>query len=64
MADPAAAPALGVAEPPEVGVRAVELAAALRREGVPVPTGATVAYARALAAAGTTPSGVYWSGRA
>ena len=43
---------------------AVELASALRARGVAVPTGATVAYARALAVAGTTPTGAYWAGRA
>jgi uncharacterized protein len=43
---------------------AVDLVLALRRAGVPVPTGATVVYARALAVAGATPSGAYWAGRA
>ena len=43
---------------------AVELVAALRAAGVAVPTGATVTYARALMAAGSTPSGAYWAGRA
>ena len=43
---------------------AVALASALRERGVPVPTGATVAYARALALAGGTPAGAYWAGRA
>ncbi len=43
---------------------AVELASALRERGVPVPTGATVSYARALALAGGTPTGAYWAGRA
>jgi uncharacterized protein len=43
---------------------AVALASALRERGVAVPTGATVAYARALALAGGTPAGAYWAGRA
>ena len=43
---------------------AVGLVTTLRREGVAVPTGATVTYARALTAAGATPSGTYWAGRA
>lgn len=43
---------------------AVDMAAALRRAGVAVPTGATVVYARALAAVGPSPSGAYWAGRA
>jgi hypothetical protein len=43
---------------------AVDLAGALRAAGVPVPTGATVSYARALAAVGSSPSGTYWAGRA
>jgi hypothetical protein len=43
---------------------AVALASALRERGVPVPTGATVAYARALTLAGGSPAGAYWAGRA
>ena len=31
---------------------------------MPVPTGATVAYARALTLAGGSPAGAYWAGRA
>jgi uncharacterized protein with von Willebrand factor type A (vWA) domain len=50
--------------PQHLDVTAVDVAMALRRRGVPVPTGATVVYARALVAAGTTPSGAYWAGRA
>jgi uncharacterized protein len=49
---------------PEVEETAVALASALRERGVPVPTGATVAYARALTLAGGTPAGAYWAGRA
>jgi uncharacterized protein len=49
---------------PEVDRTAVALASALRERGVPVPTGATVAYARALTLAGGTPAGAYWAGRA
>ena len=37
---------------------------ALRARDVPVPTGATVTYARALALAGSSPAGAYWAGRA
>lgn len=43
---------------------AVALVSALRERGVPVPTGATVAYGRALALAGGTAAGAYWAGRA
>jgi uncharacterized protein with von Willebrand factor type A (vWA) domain len=43
---------------------AVRFAGALRAAGVPVPTGATVTYARALAAVGESPTGAYWAGRA
>ena len=43
---------------------AVDLVVAVRRAGVAVPTGATVTYARALVAVGSTPSGAYWAGRA
>jgi uncharacterized protein len=44
---------------------AVELAAAVRAEGVPVPVDATVTLAKALAAvAGERPSALYWAGRA
>jgi uncharacterized protein len=53
-----------VPEPRGLDETAVELVVALRGRGVPVPTGATVVYARALAAAGATPSGAYWAGRA
>lgn len=54
---PAAAPT------PEVA--AVGFVAALRRAGVPIPVGATVTYTEALAEVGlSTPSGVYWAGRA
>ncbi|HET6950288.1 MAG TPA: VWA domain-containing protein [Acidimicrobiales bacterium] len=64
----AAAPGARVVAPaaPAVGLDelAVAFAGALRRTGVAVPTGATVVYARALAAAGGSPSGAYWAGRA
>jgi uncharacterized protein with von Willebrand factor type A (vWA) domain len=43
---------------------AVAFAEALRARGVAVPTDAVVTFARALAAAGTTPTGAYWAGRA
>lgn len=43
---------------------AVALARALRARGVAVPTDAAVTCARALVAAGTTPTGAYWAGRA
>lgn len=43
---------------------AVDLVIAVRAAGVTVPTGATVTYARALTAAGSTPAGAYWAGRA
>jgi uncharacterized protein len=43
---------------------AVGFVRTLRGRGVDVPPGATVVYARALAAAGATPSGAYWAGRA
>jgi uncharacterized protein with von Willebrand factor type A (vWA) domain len=43
---------------------AVRFAGALRTAGVPVPTGATVTYAQALAAVGASPKGAYWAGRA
>jgi uncharacterized protein with von Willebrand factor type A (vWA) domain len=43
---------------------AVGLVDALRRAGVAVPTGATVVYARALVAVGSSPVGAYWAGRA
>ena len=43
---------------------AVALAVALRDRGVAVPTDAVVTCARALAAAGTTPTGAYWAARA
>ncbi|HEX6417324.1 MAG TPA: VWA domain-containing protein [Acidimicrobiales bacterium] len=43
---------------------AVDMARVLRRDGVPVPTGATVLYARALAVAGSSAGGAYWAGRA
>ena len=43
---------------------AVALVAALRARGVPVPTGATVTYARALTLAGSAAAGAYWAGRA
>lgn len=43
---------------------AVAMAAALRRAGVAVPTGATVTFGRALAAVGGTAGGAYWAGRA
>ena len=43
---------------------AVRFAGALRAAGVPVPTGATVTYAQALAAVGASPTGAYWAGRA
>ena len=43
---------------------AVEVVTALRRSGVTVPTGSTVAYARALGAVGASARGVYWAGRA
>ncbi len=49
---------------PALDQTAVDLVTAVRAAGVAVPTGATVTYARALAAAGATPSGVYWAGRA
>jgi uncharacterized protein len=49
---------------PELDELAVAFVLALRREGVPVPTGATVVYARALAAVGSSPGGTYWAGRA
>lgn len=51
------------AEPP-LDRTAVDLVIAVRAAGVAVPTGATVTYARALTAAGSTPSGAYWAGRA
>jgi uncharacterized protein with von Willebrand factor type A (vWA) domain len=50
--------------PDGVDELAVEFVVALRRAGVEVPTGATVAYARALALAGSSPVGAYWAGRA
>ena len=43
---------------------AVRFAGALRAAGIAVPPGATVVYARALAAAGATPPAIYWAGRA
>jgi uncharacterized protein with von Willebrand factor type A (vWA) domain len=49
---------------PELDELAVAFVLALRREGVRVPTGATVVYARALAAVGSAPGGAYWAGRA
>jgi uncharacterized protein with von Willebrand factor type A (vWA) domain len=49
---------------PELDELAVAFVLALRREGVRVPTGATVVYARALAAVGSSPGGAYWAGRA
>ena len=49
---------------PELDELAVTFVLALRREGVPVPTGATVVYARALTAVGSSPGGAYWAGRA
>ena len=49
---------------PGLDEMAVDLVTAVRRAGVAVPTGATVTYARALTAAGSTPSGAYWAGRA
>lgn len=42
---------------------AVEMVVALRGAGVGVPTGATVTYARALAAVGSSATGAYWAGR-
>ena len=57
-------PDLAVDLSPALEETAVELASALRARGVPVPTGATVSYARALALAGRTPTGAYWAGRA
>ncbi len=42
----------------------IDVVLALRRAGVAVPTGATVAYARALTAVGSSATGMYWSGRA
>src|SRR5690606_11491722 len=51
------------AEPP-LDRMAVDLVIAVRASGVTVPTGATVTYARALTAAGSTPAGAYWAGRA
>jgi len=48
---------------PELDELAVAFVLALRREGVRVPTGATVVYARALASVGSSPSGAYWAGR-
>ena len=42
---------------------AIEVVVALRRAGVAVPTGATVVYARALTAVGSSPTGAYWAGR-
>ncbi len=58
---PDAAPPLPGAELDEI---AVGLVRALRRAGVPVSTGATVVYARALTAVGSSPTGAYWAGRA
>ena len=49
---------------PSLALMVVDLVAAVRAAGVAVPTGATVTYARALAAAGSTPAGAYWAGRA
>jgi uncharacterized protein with von Willebrand factor type A (vWA) domain len=49
---------------PELDELAVAFVLTLRREGVRVPTGATVVYARALAAVGSSPGGAYWAGRA
>ena len=59
MPDPA--PSLPDAELDEI---AVGLVRALRRAGVPVSTGATVVYARALTAVGSSATGAYWAGRA
>ena len=42
---------------PELDELAVAFVLTLRREGVRVPTGATVVYARALAAVGSSPGG-------
>ena len=63
---PPAPPAAGVADLGGTPVEriAVEVARALRAAGVPVPTGATVLYARALAVAGSSAGGAYWAGRA
>ncbi|HEX5945858.1 MAG TPA: VWA domain-containing protein [Acidimicrobiales bacterium] len=53
-----------VEDEPSLDETAVDLVTAVRAAGVPVPTGATVTYARALTAAGSTPAGAYWAGRA
>jgi len=50
-------------EGPGLDELAVDMVTALRRSGVAVPTGSTVAYARALTAVGTSPAGAYWAGR-
>lgn len=50
---------------PDVERVAAAFARVLRGAGLPVSTGATVVFARALAAVGLQrPAGVYWSGRA
>lgn len=51
-------------EPAALDEIVIDVVLGLRRLGVAVPTGATVTYARALTAVGSSATGAYWAGRA